>query len=328
MAWGTVIGGAISALGSLVGTQMQNSANANLNKDNQHFQVANQLRAMDFEREMWQKQNEYNTPLAQRERLREAGYNPWISGSGGMSNVAQTHGSAPSAGGYEPIPMQNLVGPAVQNGVNTYLGAANMQANVANQNADTSIKLAKAYTDMLKAGADKDTAYKWWSSQMKTLGFTDKIISDLNTSINQDYLSSKIANDRAAVEYFLLNKYGDKKGQKEIDKLQSDIDHVTELINVAKSQKSLNDAEINKLAEEAKYYLEKWTTENQTRDYIKNILNGEANMWSNNQTGNSWLGSDNWFIKLINTISQTIGIALGGSFNVGVSSSRSHVTRD
>lgn len=322
------VGSAIGAVGSLAGGLLNNQANANLNKTNRDWQTARDYTNFQRQKQLFDYENAYNTPLEQRKRLQEAGFNPWISGSGGYSNTGQIPSAPAMSGAPSSIPMQDVVSPAVQNGVNTYLGAANMQANVANQNADTSIKLAKAYTDMLKAGADKDKAYEWWSSQMKSLGFTDKIVSDLNTSINQDYLSSKIANDRASVEYFLLNKYGDKQGQLEVDKLQKDIDHVTQLIDVAKSQKNLNEASIKKLAEEARYYLEKWTTESETRDYVKSILDGEAQMWKNNQTGNSWLGADNWFIKLLNTISQTIGIALGGSVNVGVSSSKSHVTRD
>lgn len=66
---GLLIGGIISALGgavsNTVGGIFQNRANAQLAKENR-----------DFALEMWNKENEYNLPINQVKRYRDAGLNP------------------------------------------------------------------------------------------------------------------------------------------------------------------------------------------------------------------------------------------------------------
>ena len=66
---GLLIGGIISALGSAAGSTVggifQNRANAQLAKENREF-------ALD----MWNKENEYNLPINQVKRYRDAGLNP------------------------------------------------------------------------------------------------------------------------------------------------------------------------------------------------------------------------------------------------------------
>ena len=66
---GLLIGGIISALGgavsNTVGGIFQNRANAQLAKENR-----------DFALDMWNRENEYNLPINQVKRYRDAGFNP------------------------------------------------------------------------------------------------------------------------------------------------------------------------------------------------------------------------------------------------------------
>ena len=105
--WGAAIAGMASAAGSIIGGFQSNAANTNLNKTNREWQTAMTKWNQNWQEKMWNKQNEYNTPLAQRKRLQEAGYNPWISGSGGsMSNVSQAAPQTTTPSAPQSIPMQ------------------------------------------------------------------------------------------------------------------------------------------------------------------------------------------------------------------------------
>lgn len=80
----------------------------NDSKQNAWDLVANQ---QQFQTDMWNKNNEYNSASAQRERLEAAGLNPYMMMNGGSAGTAQTmsgssgaapSGAAPSAQGVTP----------------------------------------------------------------------------------------------------------------------------------------------------------------------------------------------------------------------------------
>lgn len=76
---GALIGAGANLLGGLFGIGSQakaNKANILMNRENNNLQreLANQKYAKDLEQ--WNRENAYNTPLAQRNRLLEAGFNP------------------------------------------------------------------------------------------------------------------------------------------------------------------------------------------------------------------------------------------------------------
>mgnify|MGYP003191893482 FL=1 len=132
---GSSIGAGASLAGGIAGTAMQNSANKEIAQMNNAFNekmfdkqiaynkemyqqqlgdqwkfyndakqnswdlVANQ---QQFQTDMWNKNNEYNSASAQRERLEAAGLNPYMMMNGGSAGTAQTmsgsSGAAPSGG--------------------------------------------------------------------------------------------------------------------------------------------------------------------------------------------------------------------------------------
>jgi hypothetical protein len=71
-----------------------------------------QDRQFNFAREMWNKNNEYNTPLAARGRLEEAGYNPQMLGAEGLTSAQSNSGVPQGSSGsssYTPA-TSGLVG--------------------------------------------------------------------------------------------------------------------------------------------------------------------------------------------------------------------------
>lgn len=98
---GSVVSGAIGAKT----TSDANKANLKINQMNNDFNAREAQKARDFQLDMWNRENEYNTASSQRKRLEEAGYNPYMSDAqagtaAGMSGTS----AATAAGASSQIP--------------------------------------------------------------------------------------------------------------------------------------------------------------------------------------------------------------------------------
>lgn len=98
---GSVLSGAIGAKS----TSDTNKANLKINQMNNDFNARESQKARDFQLDMWNRQNEYNSASSQRKRLEDAGYNPYMSDAqagtaAGMSGTS----AATAAGAASQIP--------------------------------------------------------------------------------------------------------------------------------------------------------------------------------------------------------------------------------
>lgn len=101
---GTLLGGVVSGIGSLVGNaygaSKSTEAVALANRGN--LKLAD--KAYEYNLDMWNRQNEYNSPIQQMQRLKDAGLNPNL--MYGQGNV----GNASSAPSYDTPQMQAYTG--------------------------------------------------------------------------------------------------------------------------------------------------------------------------------------------------------------------------
>lgn len=138
---GSALGGLGSLFGGLFGKKGQDDANAtNLqiaretnqaNRDNQEYQNQWNLN-------MWNKQNEYNSPIAQRKRLEDAGLNPIFYGLDGTGNAGALT-SAPFTA-VNGAPMSNsgqFLGQGISNAALQAAQVANIEAQTENIKANT-----------------------------------------------------------------------------------------------------------------------------------------------------------------------------------------------
>ena len=95
---GTVISGAIGAKS----TADTNKTNLKINQMNNDFNAREAQKARDFQLDMWNKENEYNSASSQRKRLEEAGYNPYMSDAQAGTAAGMSGTSAASAAGAAP----------------------------------------------------------------------------------------------------------------------------------------------------------------------------------------------------------------------------------
>lgn len=92
---GSVISGAIGAKT----TADSNKTNLKINQMNNDFNAREAQKARDFQLDMWNKENEYNSSSSQRKRLEDAGYNPYMNGAQAGTATGMSGTSAASAAG-------------------------------------------------------------------------------------------------------------------------------------------------------------------------------------------------------------------------------------
>ena len=279
--WGAVIGGALSAVGSLLGQKQANDMNLNLNEENRTFQWRQNRLAEEFQERMWNKSNEYNSPKSQRERLQEAGYNPWMSGSGSPQSISGSAGEGKSTGAPAPIPMQDVIGPAVRTGVSTLMDASSVQANIANQNAQTVKMASEASTAYLKATGDYKGAQALAKSLLRGVNRSDKLMGDITNGINEEYLSMKLDNSLKAVEYDIKAKYGENTAKEQLNILRKQSSQLDEIINKVRSENHMTDELANKYANEAAKLLEEKNIMSESHQYLVDKVKFEKEILEN-----------------------------------------------
>lgn len=111
--------GAISAIGAAGVGAAANNKNISQNQMNNDFNAREAQKARDFQLQMWNKQNEYNSPANQRKLRAEAGYNPYL-GYDSNTGVAGSTGSTSQANAAPPL----AVDPGVYSELGSQLGRA------------------------------------------------------------------------------------------------------------------------------------------------------------------------------------------------------------
>lgn len=95
----TGVGALGGALFGKKSTDSANEANLKINQMNNDFNAREAQKARDFQLDMWNKENEYNSASSQRKRLEEAGYNPYMSDAQAGTATGMSGTSAASAAG-------------------------------------------------------------------------------------------------------------------------------------------------------------------------------------------------------------------------------------
>lgn len=83
-----------------------NQMNYKINQMNNQFNERMAMQQRDFQENMWNKENAYNTASAQRQRLEEAGLNPYLMMNGGSAGSAQSVGTGAAASSAGAAAMQ------------------------------------------------------------------------------------------------------------------------------------------------------------------------------------------------------------------------------
>lgn len=143
-----LISGVGSAIGNIFGTKSSNSQNMKINQMNNEFNAREAEKARQYQTEMWNKTNEWNSPKNVRKRLQEAGYNPYLGMESSNVGTAQSAGSSSPASAASPIQNNPLQFDGIQNALSTAIQMSNStkisNAEVSNLQGQKSLSDAKA----------------------------------------------------------------------------------------------------------------------------------------------------------------------------------------
>lgn len=111
--FGSIVGGLLGAGASSVQNSQNrqnvretNQMNYKINQMNNQFNERMAIQQRNWQENMWNKENAYNTASAQRQRLEEAGLNPYLMMNGGSAGVAQSAGTGAAASSSGSAVMQ------------------------------------------------------------------------------------------------------------------------------------------------------------------------------------------------------------------------------
>lgn len=140
--------GAVSGIGNILGSAHSNSQNMKINRMNNEFNAREAEKARQFQSEMWNKTNDWNSPKNIRKRLEEAGYNPYLGLDSSNVGTAQSVGSSSSASAASPIQNNPIQFDGFQNALSTAIQMSNStkvsNAEVDNLQGQKSLSDAKA----------------------------------------------------------------------------------------------------------------------------------------------------------------------------------------
>ena len=222
-----IVGDVASAIGNTVSTNKANKTNMAINQMNNEFNAAEAEKARQFQLDMWNKTNEYNTASSQRQRLEEAGLNPYLMMNGGSAGTAQSSGSTSPASAAPPLAMQRQDFSGLSNTLSSALQIANQtketNANVQTLQSQKSLYDAQANSilsnvDWWKLGPE----YKKWSQMTGLARAGLQFQTDRQNLRNMEWSGKLVQAQRLGVlldnkSKQVLNKYLDEGQRLQLD---------------------------------------------------------------------------------------------------------------
>lgn len=117
--------GAVSGIGNIFGSVRSNSQNMKINRMNNEFNAREAEKARQYQTEMWNKTNEWNSPVNVRKRLETAGYNPYLGLDSSNVGTAGSAGSSSPASAASPIQNNPIQFDGFQNALSTAIQMSN-----------------------------------------------------------------------------------------------------------------------------------------------------------------------------------------------------------
>lgn len=146
---GSLLGGLFSSSGSRYAARKQLQAVRETNAAN--LQIAQQNNA--FNERMWNLQNQYNSPVAQRTRLEQAGINPYLMLDGSNTGNAQSSVTADTSGTQVAPDVGSTIAGGYQSLGSSISSAASQIAQMVYNNDLQSANVAKAQAEAFNVSA-------------------------------------------------------------------------------------------------------------------------------------------------------------------------------
>ena len=222
-----VVGDVVSAVGNIASTNKTNRSNMAINQMNNEFNAAEAEKARQFQLDMWNRTNDYNSASSQRSRLEQAGLNPYLMMNGASAGTAQSSGSSSPASASPPLAMQRQDFSGLSNSLSSALQIANQtketNANVQTLQSQKSLYDAQANSilsnvDWWKLGPE----YKKWSQMTGLARAGLQFQTDRQNLRNMEWSGNLIQAQRLGVlldnsAKEVINKYLDQGQRLQLD---------------------------------------------------------------------------------------------------------------
>lgn len=210
---------AISAAGGLIGNWITNRSakqqykyNLKLQQQAQQYNTSERLATQAYNEQMWDKQNAYNTPSAQRSRLEAAGYNPYMNTDGSEAGSVT---SSPQSSGANSVGLSNFGANVAQ----SFDQLANFIFNRQLNRATVNEKNAKASESLAQSGFLNTSKHRLETltpieamqlrNYAENLEEDSKLKREMQNLTKQQTISSKLGNRYQRI----INKYADDQQQ-------------------------------------------------------------------------------------------------------------------
>lgn len=149
----------ISAAGSLLSGILGNSAAKRRDKRQAKYDMKLAEYGYNKDHEMWSEANEYNKPIEQMNRLKEAGLNPHLVYGSGSATGNTSQASTPK---YQNPGTQFKVRPQIdpQSMLNQFINLKTAQQNIATMKSSENLQNAKASTEVFNSALKNNAAKK------------------------------------------------------------------------------------------------------------------------------------------------------------------------
>lgn len=226
-----IVGDIASSIGNIFSTNKANNSNMAINRMNNEFNAAEAEKARQFQLDMWNRTNDYNSASSQRQRLSEAGLNPYLMMNGASAGIAQSSGSTSPASAASPLAMQRQDFSGLSNTLSSALQIANQtkETNANVQTLQSQKSLYDAQANSILSGIDwwkLGPEYKKWSQMTGLARSGLQLQTDRQNLRNMEWSGNLIQAQRLGVlldnkSKRVVNKYLDEGQRLQLDLMAS-----------------------------------------------------------------------------------------------------------
>lgn len=265
--------GAISAIGSVASNLMSNS---------QNVQLAREQREWDAR--MIAQQNQYNSPVAQKARLRAAGMNPALAMMNGMMD---TGNQSQSAGGQSPAQVDyNPLAEGLRSSSDLYLQSRSIDADIRYKDSLTDAQRIRNKTQLLRDLAEINNLIADTSNKSASKDYLIK---------QRDYLMKQIDafDDRNAAEVNRIrNESALLKQQEETERVMRGVNQqlVNANIRLSKAQAASFNAQVKATMESVNQMRLNGASQREINSFVRDKEREIARQYH--------LENSNWFLTI------------------------------
>lgn len=147
------ISAAIGGVSNIVGGVIDNFMNRKTQQQQNEFNAREAEKAYRRQLDFWGKNNAYNTPQQQVQRLRDAGLNPYLMFQNGLGSAGNSAGVSAPAAAHSAGMFPSTIGEGISRGFESLMQGLQLAIN--NKKANSDIKVNEAETEKKKAETEK-----------------------------------------------------------------------------------------------------------------------------------------------------------------------------